>query len=238
MLVVLILILVVDVLLLNATASLAGTGIRPLRCLCAAVLDVGFTALHLLTELPFAAHFAWRVAELLLTGLTAFGFSGSVLIFTLLNLSLGSMTGSKNEMISVLLGAAGMGLACVLLGKKQRYLPVELTVGDCTVQLTALRDTGNTLRDPITGKSVLVVDAVIAQRLTGLQRAALLDPVKSMTAIPGLRLVPYQTVGNRGFLLALQIPNARIGNKRGSTIVAFSPEILGTRYQALTGGSL
>ena len=106
------------------------------------------------------------------------------------------------------------------------------------MRLTALRDTGNSLRDPITGKPVLIVGADIAEKLTGLSPAALRDPVRTMGSLPGLRLIPYRTVGNTGFLLALRIPSVKIGNRQGSALVAFSPHILGSGYQALTGGTV
>ena len=102
----------------------------------------------------------------------------------------------------------------------------------------ALRDTGNCLIDPITGGSVLVIGAQAAEKLTGLTAGQLKDPLRTMGQLPGLRLIPYKTIGNTGFLLALKIPEAKIGNRQGSTIVAFSPLILGTNYQALTGGTV
>ena len=78
--------------------------------------------------------------------------------------------------------------------------------------------------------------ADVAQMLTGLTLTALQDPVGSIGTIPGLRLIPYQTVGNTGMMLAINISNAKIGNRRGNTLVAFSPQIFNGHYQALTGG--
>ena len=138
----------------------------------------------------------------------------------------------------MLLGAVGIAFACVVVGKGKRYVPVELSYGGRTVALTALRDTGNTLRDPISGKQVLVIGADAAQILTGLTTSVLADPVGSLGVLPGLRFIPYQSVGNTGFLLALTMQNVKIGNKRGDTIVAFSPQVFNHRYQALTGGNV
>jgi hypothetical protein len=138
--------------------------------------------------------------------------------------------------MSMLLGAAGMGFACLLVAQKKDLIPIELTYGGKNLQLTALRDTGHGLRDPITGKSVLVVDADTARKLTGLSRAALCDPVNSLESIPGLRLIPYKTVGNTGFLLAIQIREAKVGDRQTSVVVGLSPNLLGKQYQALTGG--
>ena len=66
-------------------------------------------------------------------------------------------------------------------------------------------------------------------------------PIESIGVIPGLRLVPYRTVGNdSGMLLALRIPKVKIGTWQGSSLVAFAPEGLqpGEEYQALIGGHI
>jgi stage II sporulation protein GA (sporulation sigma-E factor processing peptidase) len=125
------------------------------------------------------------------------------------------------------------------LGK--HFVPVELSYGGEKVTLTALQDTGNSLRDPLTGQPVLVIGANAAQKLTGLTPEQIRDPAKALTALPGLRLVPYRAVGRQnGMLLALKMDNVKIGAFRGSRVVAFAPEGLGENgeYQALTGGKL
>ena len=109
------------------------------------------------------------------------------------------------------------------------------------MRLTALQDTGNTLRDPITGKNVLVVGADVAGELMGLTREQLCSPVESMGALPGLLLIPYSSVGSSsGFMLAIRLQNVKIGTWQGSTLVAFAPDIFRSEgaYQALTGGAV
>lgn len=242
MIVVLLMIFVVNMLLLFAAGRLLGEGGKPLRIMAAAAFHTLFAAWTMIPGFGFLGHILWRLCGLSMAAFLAFGFSRQtipkLLLFSALSLSLGGVAGSKEELFPVLMGSAGMALACILLGRGSRLIPVELTYGTQTLRLTALRDTGNTLRDPITGKAVLIVDASVARRLTGLEPAALRNPVQTLASVPGLRLVPYQTVGDTGLLLALHIPKAKIGSRQGSAIVAFSPQILGTKYQALTGGTL
>lgn len=242
MIVAMMMVLVVNILLLTATGILFEERGRPLRVLAGAFLGAVLTGLSMVPGLAFLGHTLWRVCGLALSALVAFGASKrtvtKLLLLTLLNLSLGGIAEGKNEVMSMLLGAAGICFACIAVGRSRRTIPVELTYGGQTVRITALRDTGNTLRDPITGKQVLIVGADVAQALTGLTLSALQDPVGSMGTIPGLRLIPYQTVGNAGFLLAVNIQNVKIGNKQGSTLVAFSPLAFNTHYQALTGGTV
>lgn len=148
--------------------------------------------------------------------------------------------------IAGILSAAGILLVLCVTGFRNRlgtvtYLPVELSYGSIHMHLTALQDTGNTLRDPVTGGQVLVVEAAVAEKLTGLTPAQLRTPVESMGVIPGLRLIPFRSVGKEsGFLLALRLQNVKIGNWRGSTLVAFAPDGFGKEgaYQALTGGTV
>ena len=240
MLIAMVLVGIVNMLLLTATEILFEEQGSFLRRLGGACLGAVFAGFSMVSEFMFFAQFPWRVCSLLLAGLLAFGFSKPVvpklMLFVLLHLSLGGIAERKNEVLAMVLGAAGICFACIVVGRRRGMLPVELTYGGQTVQITALRDTGNTLRDPITGKQVLIVDADVAQMLTGLTLTALQDPVGSMGTIPGLRLIPYQTVGNAGLMLGINIPNVKIGNRRGSTLVAFSPQVFNGHYQALTGG--
>lgn len=233
-------VILVDSLLLFAASRFLGGGEAPLRCLAGAALDGFLAACSLLPGFGFLGRFLWRLCCLALTALVAFGLSRrtlpKLLLFCLFALSLGGVSGSGNRMLSMTLGAAGIAFACLAVSIRRELIPIRLTFGGKTLQLTALRDTGNTLRDPVTGQGVLVVDAQIARELTGLEPADLRDPVNSILLLPGLRLIPYRTVGDSGFLLALQIKEARIGNRTGSVLVALSPNLLGSQYQALTGG--
>ena len=118
------------------------------------------------------------------------------------------------------------------------FLPLEISDGEKTIRLTALIDSGNTLRDPVSGEEVLVVGPEEAQCLTGLSRKQLSAPMDTLSfrVVPGLRLIPYRAVGGSGMLLAKRFPQVRLGNRTGSALVAFAPHHLGDgTYQALAG---
>jgi len=188
-----------------------------------------------------------------LMGIIAFGFGWSALrrcvLFALLSMALGGIAlglGSGGY-LALVLSAATVCIMC-LVGFRGRagareYVPVELRLGEKCVKLLALQDTGNTLTDPVTGQSVLVVGPKAAYTLLGITKEQLRDPVGTIASgkIQGLRLIPYRSVGQPGgMLLALRISAVRIGSWQGSTLVAFAPEGLdgeGT-YQALTGGAV
>ena len=200
-----------------------------------------YAVLSMWLDVSFMGSPFGRLCALVLSALVAFRFDAGLFrkipIFLILHFSVTGMTRAE-KIPSLLLCVMGITAVCLMGGKGKKLVPVELSYGGKTLSLTALRDTGNTLRDPVTGRQVLIVGADIAGKLTGLTQEDLQNPVGTIGAIPGLRLIPYKTIGNTGFLLALKIPEAKIGNRQGSTIVAFSPLILGNNYQALTGGTV
>ena len=60
-----------------------------------------------------------------------------------------------------------------------------------------------------------------------------------MGALPGLRLIPFCTVGSQnGLMLAMRFKKVKIGAWQGSALVAFAPEGLeNTGYPGITGGA-
>ncbi len=242
---------IVDFLLLLGTNRLSGCMGQIPRAVLGAALGAVMTAASFLPGLGFLKNFLWRLVSLALMASVAFGWNAGSLqkgfLFVLLNMALGGMThGLAGNLFWSAAGAAVMlGILCLFgfQGKigGRSIIPVELSYGSSRVQIQALQDTGNTLYDPITGRPVLVIGAETATQLTGLTAEQLRRPVESVGALPGLRLVPYRTVGqSHGLLLALRFHNVKIGTYRGSSLVAFAPENLDAQgaYQALTGGTV
>ena len=136
--------------------------------------------------------------------------------------------------------ALGLDLVCRLcLRCFARHRGGELTVltlslGDRQVGCTALRDNGNTLRDPISGQPVLVAGWPLAARLLpdpGLCGEAFAEPAALMERLsrtaPELRtrLIPYRAVGTEGgILLAVRLDRV-LDNGRPAPIrlLAVSP---------------
>ncbi len=240
----------VDILLLLAATRLCGYPTKLYRILLAGFLGGLHSACCLLPGFYFLGNTLWRIVSLGLIAVTAYGISVSAarrgIIFAFLSLALGgAVTGlGKGGMIGTVSAAGVITLLC-FFGFRGRimganYLPVELSYGDTHIRITALQDTGNTLRDPITGRQVLVVGADVAQKLTGLSPQQLRTPIETIGTLPGLRLIPYRSVGSNSFLLAIHLPKVKIGSWQGGTLVAFAPDSLSPEgaYQALTGGVL
>lgn len=240
----------VDSLLLLAAGRLCGYPVKLARAMAGGALGGVYAAVCLMPGFAFLANFLWRTVGLLSMGAIAYGCSLSALrrslVFVVLCFALGgAVMGMESGGILGTICAAGMIFLLCYVGFCGRlgdatYIPVELFYGERHLRITALRDTGNTLRDPVTGQQVLVIGADVAHKLTGLTKMQLQTPVESVGVIPGLRLIPYHSVGGSGFLLALRFDEVRIGSWRGSTLVAFAPDGLSREgtYQALTGGAL
>lgn len=243
----------VDFLLLLGTNRLSGFPSAPGRCALGALLGAVYSGVCLLPGFRFLGSLLWRGVSLALMSVSAFGMDRSALkrgsVFLLLSMALGGIALSMDQgRVPTLLLAAGLvWLLCRFsfgerVGERE-YVPVTLAYCGHSASFIALRDTGNTLRDPITDEQVLIVSGDIGRRLTGLTEEQLRAPLETLAQrpIPGLRLIPYRAVGQSGgMLLALRFDEAKIGSRAGSVLVAFAPEGLGRgeMYQALTGGAL
>ena len=128
-------------------------------------------------------------------------------------------------------------------------LPVTLMAQGRSVSLKALRDTGNTLRDPITGQAVMIVDGEKLLSLfpeAALTKQSLSDPAAVLPVLSQLypkcrfRLIHYRAVGvETGLLLAVRCRSI-IGKRKASLLAAFSPSKLtqDETFHALWGGEI
>ncbi len=123
----------------------------------------------------------------------------------------------------------------------QKIVPISISLGGKRISLMALKDTGNVLSDPITGDRVFVISANAASYLTGLSLQEIKTPLETMLIgkIPGLRLIPFSTVGHsEGLMLGMKMQEVKLGNKQQNAIIGFAPEGLGEGlpFQALVSG--
>lgn len=239
----------IDLLLLIGVNRLSGHPAGFGRAAAGAAVGGGYAGMCMIPALAFLTSALWRGVSLLLVSLAAFGMNRSSVrrgvLFVLLSMALGGLVVSVDtgRFAGLVLSAGVLALLCgagFRGGPVRRYLPVTVRYGARQVHLTALQDTGNTLTDPLTGESVLVISEGAARELTGLSRPELRDPVGTMAAarLPGLRLIPYTSVGKSGgFLLGVRCDEVRIGKENGGRLVALSPDGFSSgEYQALTGG--
>ncbi len=242
---------IVDLLLLMGTNRIAGCSQVWGRQIIAAGVGAIYSGACLLPGFSFLGNFYWRIIFLVLMGLVSFGFYLSALrksiLFVVLSFALGGFAQGLEQrgFMGIVCSAAFLCFLCFLgFGWQFQgpgFVPVELFYKDNKMSLLAMQDTGNTLRDPVTGQRVMVASAEVGMQLLGLTREQLAMPVETVASgvIPGLRLLPFRTVGQEsGLLLTAKLDKVVIGKQEGAPLVAFSPERLDREgmYQALTGG--
>lgn len=272
---------VMDYLLLLCTARLAGVPLRRGRYLLGALAGGAYAVAVFLPGLEALSAAPVKGAVGVLLAVVAFGGEEKLMRLTLLLLAvscglagcvlgLGLLAGGGVPMVNGILytdvnaktlllasTAAYLVLTLVFHAAAKHGLTGELTevrvcLGGRVVQLTALLDTGSSLRDPVSGEAVLVVargglDAVLpvpVRRLLGENGlylpADLLEPLRQ--AAPELRfyLLPYRSVGQAsGLLLAVRSEWTEIeGERHPGMPVALAPGTLGAGYHALWGGQV
>ena len=268
-----------DYLLLLAAARLAGIPLRRRRFLLAALAGGGYAAAVFLPGLAFLAAVPVKLAAGVLMCLIAYGGEERLLRLTLLFftvscamagcvLGLGLLSGSGVPVVSgvfytnvnvrvlVIASAAAYAVLTVVFraaarhGLRGELLPVRLCLLGRTVELTALWDSGNGLREPGGGQGVLVLgpgslDAALSRELRTLLAAenlrapeALLEPLRQIAPELRPRLLPYRAVGTAGgLLLAVRTDWTEINGTRYPRLTAaLSPTALGAG--ALWGGGL
>lgn len=265
--------LAVDYLLLLTTATLAGTPLRRLRFGLGAAIGAAYAVLalvlpplsHPLCKLGAGALMAlcafrrevrpWRLAALF--GLLSGGLAGVLL-------ALEGLGGAPllrrfrcgGVSCAVLLGAAAAFYLLLRLYFRQgarheggEVMDIEVVVMGRRCRLRALRDSGNSLRDPVRGQPVLVVEAAALTALWPPEAAVILrstaPPEEKMAQLhrAGVPLpfvlLPFQAVGTvGGLLLACRSDYLQLGRRRlPHILVALTDTPVGAGgYQALWGG--
>ena len=200
--------------------------------------------------------FGWKkhtIKQALFFFALSFAFSGAVLLLIQLVepdcLILGGRAYYAVSMPAMLLlaGACYLVAAVVLKGCGTHtggdLVDMTLETEGRTLPVHALRDTGNTLRDPITGQNVLILDGRLLGSLFPVANEVdLADPSETMRQISiwypkiRFRLLSYRAVGVQNGLLLAARCHATVGKKRKQLLVAFSPAPLGDTFDALWGG--
>lgn len=235
----------VDFLLLLASNRMSGYPPGGKRCAAGAAVGGLYGGLCFIPGLEFLGSLLFRCLSFLLISFLAYGrhllARGALFLLFSLALAGGSLILHQKISIFLILGLL-LGISFISGTKGfRRFVPVSLEYMGKTVKFHALFDTGNQLHDPISGKPVMVADPGIARQLLNLNEEELKDPCKLIEKIPGLRLIPYQSVGcSSSVLPALRIQKALIGESKKEVIVAFSPNFLSKNrsYEGLIGGTM
>ncbi len=263
--------LIANYLLLLAAGRMAGATLIRWRITLGAGLGALYAAFIFLPKLVWLAHWPCKLALGVLMAAVAYGGERHLLRVTVL--FFGASAALAGAVLGLeLLGSISLTLehgvfytpldirllllifvACYFIlslffrrtGQHRRELTrLKIIFDTGTADLTALRDTGHTLTDPVDNRPVVVV---CWQALIGVlpSWADPSDPIQSVERCHAAgsrqaRLVPYRAVGVEcGMLLALRAQQVTVdGKPMGRLLVALSPTAVddGGGYQALIGG--
>lgn len=262
---------VVDYLLLVVCGRLTSQPIHRKRILLAGAMGGAMAVLSVLPGWGFLGNALWvgmgaglltLVAfgmrrrtlwlSLLLLLLTA-GFAGVVVLLTQLFSAPDSLLFGRiyyPHSLPVLVLTAGVSGSLLLWGMRQftlrggQVVPVTVTLQGKTLTLRALQDTGNTLRDPISGLPVMVVGQSAGQVLPvpvqmGQNPEQIVRELYMMSPQLKPRLIPYRAVGvESGMLPAIRPEEAIVNGKPVELLLGLSPTPVsdGGTYDALLGG--
>lgn len=251
--------LILDYLLVLCSARLCGIRLRPLRYFLAAIFGAVYAAGCIFPSLGFLARAPVKAAAGAAMALIAYGGEEKWLRCCLTFFASAALFGGAVWAISAQSGSYGistlyvpvsmpvlvLSFACIYailsFVFRRSVKSADLCVFDAklsfmgkSIYLRCLHDSGNSLVDPISGDSVLVISA---------DKAAPLFPVcpdmlkradcTGLVALPGLegrlRLIPYSAVGTGAGLLAAFRPDSIsiAGTERSDIIVAISPTPIG-----------
>ena len=270
-----------DYLLVLSVGRLAGIPLRRGRYLLAGVLGGIYAVAVFLPGLGFLSATPVKLAAGVLLALAAYGGEEKLLRLTLLLfavscamagcvLALGLLAGGGVPVVNgvfytdvdakvLLIASAAAYLVLTVVfratagkGLRGQLVIARVCLAGRTTAFTAFCDTGNALRDPMSGQPVLVVapgrlDGVLPREVQSLlahgaleRPAELLEPLVRAAPELRFRLLPYQAVGvSGGLLLAVRCDWIEIAGARYTGLLAaLSPTELGTGYSALWGGAV
>ena len=182
---------------------------------------------------PQKAKILWK--DILIFYLTSFVFGGAAfaLIYIIKpqeilmknGLFLGTYplkTVFLSAIIASVIGIFGFKIVKNKISKKDMYCQIIIKLNNKEIQTTAMVDTGNLLKDPITGNPVIVVESSLLEKILPLELLLNLDKIIGgefenvteeirNTYMNKLKLIPYASLGKQnGMLIGIKADEVKI----------------------------
>ena len=250
---------VIDYLLLSCSAAVCGLSVKRLRYLAGALLGAGYAVAAFLPGCGFLSSPVMKLVSALLMALAAYGGEKSLLRCALVFLSVSAAFAGFLYCITLAGGYPAFDMRTLLLAfalcylllsllfghrlrrSDRRKVEVRLALGGRTVRFMALIDTGNELRDPISGVPVMLVCPHALEPLfAGHEELLRRDPVgflEGADRLPTLkgriRLIPYTAVGGTGMLGAFRPERVIVDGEVREMMAAVSEKVWGEGYEGI-----
>lgn len=127
-----------------------------------------------------------------------------------------------SAIIASVIGIFGFKLVKNKISKKDMYCQIIIKLNNKEIQTTAMVDTGNLLKDPITGNPVIVVESSLLEKILPLELLLNLDKIIGgefenvteeirNTYMNKLKLIPYASLGKQnGMLIGIKADEVKI----------------------------
>ena len=251
---------IIDYFLLLCSARVAGAVLHRWRLGLAAVLGGFWAVASVLPGFEFLSFAPMKLVPAVFMALIAFGGERKLWRCLVIFLAVSAAFGGAVWAASMLAGTgmyggrvylpvstrvlvlsfalcyAGVSLVFRRIGKRaeREILPLAVTLRGKTVTLRALRDTGNGLYDPVSGRAVAVAELGAISPLlggfecTGNDAAALCETLCKLSGLEGrVTLVPYSALGTgHGLLAAIRPDSAAVSGKEADILIGISPAAL------------
>ena len=240
--------LIIDYLSLYSAGILCGVYSGRIRLLSAALIGALYSCFALLADIPLYISITAKTASVLLLVTVGFGTGRNLprlcAAFLVMSFLLGGICFAIGidralpiVLISVSLAISSKSLFNGLMrsGAKGGYSDIVIRKSGRSLRLRALRDTGATITDPVTGMGVMIVSPYAAAELFEkkvadiIKRGDIVDYSSTLCELSSagqrFRLIPYRAVGvEQGMLLAFKPDEIRVdGEVRDDLMVAISP---------------
>ena len=127
-----------------------------------------------------------------------------------------------SAIIASVIGIFGFKIVKNKISKKDMYCQIIIKLNNKEIQTTAMVDTGNLLKDPITGNPVIVVESSLLEKILPLELLLNLDKIIGgefenvteeirNTYMNKLKLIPYASLGKQnGMLIGIKADEVKI----------------------------
>lgn len=248
---------VIDYFLLLCAARAAGAVLHRWRLALAAVLGGLWAVACVLPGMGFLTYAPMKLVPAFFMALIAFGRERRLWRCLVIFLAISAAFGGAVWAASMLAGTgmyggsvyipvsmrvlvlsfaicyAAVSLVFRRVGKRseREILPLTVTLGGKSAALRALRDTGNGLYDPVSGRSVAVAELeAIRPLLPGFygaaaDAAALCEALSTLPGLAGrVTLLPYSALGTgHGLIAALRPDTVEVSGRREDILIGLSP---------------
>lgn len=248
---------VIDYFLLLCSARAAGVVLHRWRLGLAAVLGGLWAVACVLPGLGFLTYAPMKLVPAVFMSLIAYGGERRLLRCVVIFLAVSAAFGGAVWAASMLAGTglyggrlylpismrvlilsfalcyAAVSLVFRRAGKRaeREILPLAVSLNGKSILLRALRDTGNGLYDPVSGRAVAVAELDAVRPLLGGLSGNAADAAalcEALSRLPGLAgratLVPYSALGTgHGLLAAIRPDSSAVSGKPADILIGLSP---------------